>query len=76
MECPSDVVDAIGGWTAAGVGNKYGKGHDLSVKQMWIIMLACSSHRLSPHSHVVFVLYNQEVLGNVPLAVHPAYRCY
>ena len=35
-ECPSDIIDAIGGWTTAGIGHKYGKGHDLIVKQRWM----------------------------------------
>ena len=39
VECPSDIIDAIGGWTTAGVGHKYGKGHDLLVKQRWMDML-------------------------------------
>ena len=26
VECPSDIIDAIGGWTTAGIGHKYGKG--------------------------------------------------
>jgi len=36
VECPSDIIDAIGGWTTAGIGHKYGKGHDLLVKQQWM----------------------------------------
>ena len=36
VECPSDIIDAIGGWTTAGIGHKYGKGHDLIVKQRWM----------------------------------------
>ena len=32
VECPADIIDAIGGWTTKGVGRKYGKGHSLSVK--------------------------------------------
>ena len=39
VECPSDIIDAIGGWTTAGVGHKYGKGHDLPVKMRWMKML-------------------------------------
>ena len=35
-ECPSDIIDAIGGWTTAGIGHKYGKGHDLLVMQRWM----------------------------------------
>ena len=34
--CPSDIIDAIGGWITAGVGHKYGKGHNLLVKQRWM----------------------------------------
>ena len=36
VECPSDIIDAIGGWATAGIGHKYGKGHDLIVKQRWM----------------------------------------
>lgn len=39
VECPSDIIDAIGGWTTAGVGHKYGKGHGLTVKMRWMKML-------------------------------------
>jgi len=36
VECPADIIDAIGGWTTAEIGHKYGKGHDLLVKQRWM----------------------------------------
>ena len=36
VECPSDIIDAIGGWNTAGIGHKYGKGRDLIVKQRWM----------------------------------------
>ena len=36
VECPSDIVDAIGGWTTEGKGQRYGKGYDLSVKAKWM----------------------------------------
>ncbi len=36
VECPSDIIDAIGGWTTSGTGHKCGKGHDLHVKQRWM----------------------------------------
>ena len=39
VECPSDIIDAIGGWTTAGVGHKYGRGYDLAVKYRWMKML-------------------------------------
>ena len=28
VECPSDVIDQIGGWLTHGVGNSYGNGYD------------------------------------------------
>ena len=34
VECPADIIDAIGGWTTEGVGHQYGKGHSLSTKYM------------------------------------------
>ena len=36
VECPSDIVDAIGGWTTSGIGQKYGVGYDLNVKYKWM----------------------------------------
>ena len=36
VECPADIIDAIGGWTTEGVGHQYGKGHSLSTKYTWI----------------------------------------
>jgi integrase len=39
VECPSDIVDAIGGWTTEGIGQRYGKGYDLNVKARWMEMI-------------------------------------
>ncbi len=36
VECPSDVIDQMGGWLTQGVGNSYGKGYPLAVIQKWI----------------------------------------
>ena len=36
VECPSDVVDAIGGWRTAGVGQSYGNGYSLEVLKRWM----------------------------------------
>jgi hypothetical protein len=36
VECPSNVIDQIGGWATEGVGQGYGKGHDLRVCAKWI----------------------------------------
>ncbi len=36
VECPADIIDAIGGWTTKGVGHQYGKGHSLQVMNGWM----------------------------------------
>ena len=39
VECPSDIIDAIGGWTTAGVGQAYGLGYSLEKKLEWLTLL-------------------------------------
>ena len=36
VECPSDISDAIGGWSTSGIGHSYGDGYDLAVKKKWL----------------------------------------
>lgn len=36
VECPSDIVDQIGGWQTEGVGQSYGNGYPLDVLFRWI----------------------------------------
>ncbi len=36
VECPSDIIDQIGGWRTAGVGASYGDGYPLSVLTKWM----------------------------------------
>ena len=36
VECPSDIVDAIGGWKTSGVGHGYGNGYPLDVLGKWL----------------------------------------
>jgi integrase len=33
VECPTDIIDQIGGWSRKGVGESYGRGYQ--VKQLW-----------------------------------------
>ena len=40
VECPSDIVDSLGGWTTEGIGQRYGKGYDLNVKAKWMEKIA------------------------------------
>ncbi len=41
VECPSDIIDAIGGWKTFGVGQGYGSGYGLDVKYKWMRMVEC-----------------------------------
>ena len=36
VECPADIIDAIGGWSTDGVGQSYGKGYELNILERWI----------------------------------------
>ena len=36
VECPSDIVDQIGGWQTEGVGHSYGRGYPLEVLGKWL----------------------------------------
>ena len=36
VQCPSDIIDQIGGWTTDGVGQGYGSGYPMSVLQEWL----------------------------------------
>ena len=36
---PSDMIDQIGRWATAGVGQAYGLGYSLEKKWEWLIML-------------------------------------
>ena len=40
VECPSDIVDAIGGWKTSGVGHGYGNGYPLDVLGRWMKRIA------------------------------------
>ena len=35
IECPADIIDAIGGWVTEGIGHQYGQGHSLAVMHGW-----------------------------------------
>ena len=39
VECPSDIIDQIGGWSSSSVGASYGKGYELPVLAKWVKML-------------------------------------
>ena len=39
VQCPSDMIDQIGGWSTAGVGQGYGEGYGIKVKMEWLVMM-------------------------------------
>ena len=39
VECPSDILDAIGDWTTTGVGQRYGLGQPMDVKAKWMHLI-------------------------------------
>lgn len=42
IECPSDIVDQVGGWTTEGVGQGYGNGYPIEIMHKWMRLLATS----------------------------------
>ena len=39
VECPSEIIDQIGGWASFGVGRAYGEGYTLSVCEKWLLQI-------------------------------------
>ena len=39
VECPSEIIDQLGGWSLRSVGEGYGKGFELEVLYKWIGVL-------------------------------------
>ena len=39
VQCPRDIIDAIGGWTVVSIGEKYGEGYKLDVLHEWMVKL-------------------------------------
>ena len=36
VECPSEIIDQLGGWSQKSVGQGYGKGYDMSIIKKWM----------------------------------------
>jgi len=36
VECPSDIVDSIGGWSKRSIGESYGSGYQLPILHKWM----------------------------------------
>ena len=41
VECPSDIIDQIGGWTTTGIGHAYGKGYSVEILAKWMTKIEC-----------------------------------
>ena len=41
VECPSDIIDQIGGWTTTGNGHAYGRGYSLDIMAKWLSKIEC-----------------------------------
>jgi len=39
VECPTEVIDQLGGWTLSGAGQNYGSGYSLGVLHRWIKLI-------------------------------------
>lgn len=39
VQCPRDIIDAIGGWTVGSISEKYGEGYKLDVLHEWMVKL-------------------------------------
>ena len=35
-ECPSEIIDQLGGWSLRSIGQGYGNGYELSVLSRWM----------------------------------------
>ncbi len=44
VECPPDIIDAIGGWSREGVGEGYGKGHTLETTFKWLVKISLETY--------------------------------
>ena len=36
VECPSEIIDQLGGWSLKSAGQRYGKGYKLSILGKWM----------------------------------------
>ena len=39
VQCPSDAIDQLGGWSTAGIGQSYGDGYDVNSLHDWMVRI-------------------------------------
>jgi len=42
VQCPSDIIDQLGGWKTPGVGQGYGEGYTCEVLNHWMAKIDAS----------------------------------
>jgi len=53
VQCPSDMIDQIGGWTTAGVGQSYGSGFKVSQMYNYMTQLRLFKNGGLKHEEVI-----------------------
>mgnify|MGYP001970836001 CR=1 FL=1 len=57
VECPSEIIDQIGGWLTHGVGNSYGTGYPLSIinahKFTTICLALCLTEKTKSSAYIL-----------------------
>jgi len=43
VECPSEIIDELGGWATEGIGARYGNGYSLEAKSQWMLKISLIS---------------------------------
>jgi hypothetical protein len=39
IECPSEIINQLGGWSLKSVGEGYGRGYEFSVLSKWLLKM-------------------------------------
>ena len=42
VNCPSDMIDQIGGWSSGKIGEGYGDGYSIEMIVRWLLQIKCN----------------------------------
>ena len=62
MQCPVDIVDAIGGSTAGSIGEKYGQVYKLDVLYEWMVKLVIQLRRGAHLSNKLAMKHHRSII--------------